>query len=147
MPRAYNAEIDDEDRHAESSGSEDPEDDDDATAYTAQSCAPPGEFEDIEDAIEQDVVCAFLAANCDLNDKAICAEIADAVHGELAAFAAREQAAKRGVPTQRVVHPFRPPQSELTLDQRRARVDLAKKNSTCRGCGQPGHWAADEICP
>ena len=131
----------------DSSGSDGDAEENDETAYLCTSCAPTAEFEDFEDASEQDVVCAFMAANCDLNDKEVCEDIADAVHNEFVAFAAREQAIKRGVSTQRVVHQFRPPQSDLTPEQRRAKVELAKQNSTCRKCGKTGHWAADEICP
>ena len=54
---------------------------------------------------------------------------------------------KRGVPLKRVVHQFRPPPSDLTLEQRRAKVALAKKNSHCHRCGQAGHWSGDRECP
>ena len=141
-------ELDDDDYvESDDSDADASEADEDATAYACHSCAPKEEFEDIEDAIEQDIVCAFMAADCDLNDKPTCEDIADAVHNELVALVAREQAQKRGVETSRVVHQFRPPTSELSLDQRRAKVALAKKNSTCRRCGQSGHWAADPQCP
>ena len=109
------SQIDEDEGENVESSDEDSDDDDDATAYAAHSCAPPEEFENLEDTIEQDVVCAYLAAGCDLSDKAVCAEIAEKVHSELAAFAAREHAATRGVSTQRVVHPFRPPPSELSV--------------------------------
>ena len=121
--------------------------DEDDAAYLCHSCAPNEEFEDFEDAIEQDVVCAFLAAQYDLNDKEVCEDIADSVHHEYVALVTREQAMKRGVPLQRVVHQFRPPLSELTVEQRRTKVAFAKKNSTCRRCSQSGHWAGDAECP
>ena len=143
-PRAFNAKLDD---NYEKDDSSESDEDDDETAYLCHCCAPTSEFEDFEDAIEQDVVVAFLAADCDLNDKEICEDIADSVHNEFVALAAREQAMKRGVPMQRVVHQYRPPQSDLTPKQRRAKVELAKQNSTCRKCGKSGHWAADECCP
>ena len=45
-----------------SSASEAESNDDEATACLCQSCAPDDEFNDFEDAIEQDIVTAFLAA-------------------------------------------------------------------------------------
>ena len=109
------------------------------------NCAPDDEYEDIEDAIEQDVLMAFLAADCDITDKAVCEEIAECIHTEYTAFVAREQAHSRGVPLQRSIHSFHPPPSELTLQQRRDKIAIAKKTSTCRNCHKPGHWAAE--CP
>ena len=56
------------------------------------NCAPDDEYEDVEDAIEQDVLTAFLAADCNINDKAVCEDIAEYIQCELTAFMAREQA-------------------------------------------------------
>ena len=71
--------------------------------------------------------------------------MAECIHNEFTAFVAREQAHSRGVPLQRSIRSFRPPPSELTLQQRRDKIAIAKKNSTCRNCHKPGHWAAE--CP
>ena len=131
-PHAFNAQLDSEDDNdCSPSASESGSNSDEATACLCVNCASDEEYDDIEDAIEQDVLMAFLAANCDLNDKDVCEEIAECIHNEFTAFVAREQAHQRGVPLQRVVHQFRPPPSELTLEQRRAKIALAKKNSTC----------------
>ena len=108
----------------QAAGSSSGECSDEDTAYLCRSCGPNEEIIDLEDAMEQDVVCAFVPC-CDLNDKEVCEDIADAVHYELVVFNVREQALERGVSTQRTVHSFRPPQSELTLDQRRQKVALA----------------------
>ena len=43
------------------------------------------------------------------------------------------------------VHNYRP-NSELTLTDRRAKVNQAKRNSKCRKCGKTGHWVGDEAC-
>ena len=89
----------------------------------------------------------FLTPSAIYIDKEVCEDIADSVHHEYVALVTREQAMRRGVPLQRVVHQFRTPLSELTVEQRRAKVALAKKNSTCRRCSQSGHWAGDPECP
>ena len=36
--------------------------------------------------------------------------------------------------------------SELQIEERRQRVQQARERSTCRSCGQTGHWAGDETC-
>ena len=60
-PRAFNAELDDGYEKEDSSGSDGDAEENDETAYLCTSCAPTAEFEDFEDAIQQDVVCAFMA--------------------------------------------------------------------------------------
>ena len=35
----------------------------------------------------------------------------------------------------------------LTMEERRARVQAMKSRTTCRKCGQSGHWANDPQCP
>ena len=47
----------------------------DATAYWCQSCGPDGEFGDVVDRMEQDIVCAFVAADCSLSDEDVCEDI------------------------------------------------------------------------
>ena len=64
-PHAFKAELDDDGDSACSSVSGDSDEAD--AAYLRHSCAPNEEFEDFEDAIEQDIVCAFLDAQCDLH--------------------------------------------------------------------------------
>ena len=115
-PHGFQAELDSKDDKSESSEGEGEVDEDNAASH-ACNCAPYEEYEDFEDAIEQDIVCAFLAANCDLNDKSVFDDIAEAVHSEYVALVTREQAMKRGVPLKGVVHQFRPPPSELTLEE------------------------------
>ena len=38
-------------------------------------------------------------------------------------------------------------QGHLTLEERRARVQALKSRTTCRRCGQQGHWSNDPQCP
>ena len=118
----------------------------DDAAYWCQSCGPDGEFRDVVDRMEQDTVCAFVAADCSLSDEDVCEDISECVHAECAAFFRREQARQHGVHVEKVVHSFRP-KSELEIKKRRKHVEQAKRNSTCRTCGRKGHWAGDHICP
>ena len=64
------------------------------------------------DRMEQDIVCAFVAADCSLSDEDVCEDISECVHAECAAFFGREQARQHGVHVEKVVHSFRP-KSEL----------------------------------
>ena len=105
----------------------------DDAAYWCHSCGPDGEFGDVVDRTEQDIVCAFVAADCSLSDEDVCEDISECVHAECAAFFGREQALQHGVHVEKVVHSFRP-KSELEIKKRREQVEHAKRNSTCRTC-------------
>ena len=96
-----------------------------------------GEFGDVVDRMEQDIVCAFVTADCSLSDEDVCEDISECVHAECAAFFGREQARQHGVHVEKVVHRFRP-KSELEIKKRREHVEQAKRNSTCRTCGRKG---------
>ena len=117
----------------------------DDAAYWCQSCGPDGEHGDVVDRMEQDIVCAFVAADCSLSDEDVCEDISECVHAECAAFSGREQARQHGVHVEKVVHSFQP-KSELEIKKRRELVEHAKRNSTCRTCGRKGHWAGDKNC-
>ena len=64
---------------------------------------------------------------------------------EQMAFFSREVARGGGVKVAKHVHPHKPT-SELSLDERKKRVDAVKAKSTCRACGKTEHWANDAIC-
>ena len=68
----------------------------DDSAYWCQSCGPDGEFCDVVDRMEQDIECAFVAADCSLSDEDVCEDISECVHAECAAFLGREQARQHG---------------------------------------------------
>ena len=125
-----------EDEHEVNDDTNDVSDD---AAYWCQSCGPDGEFGDVVDRMEQDIVCAFVAADCSLNDEDVCEDISECVHAECGAFFGHEQARQHGVHVEKVVHSFRP-KSELEIKKRRELVEHAKRNSTCRTCGRKGHW-------
>ena len=96
--------------------------------------------------MDQDIVCAFVVADCSLSDEDVCEDISECVHAECAAFFGCEQARQHGGHVEKVVHSFRP-KSELEIKKRREHVEHGKRNSTCRTCGRKGHWAGDQICP
>ena len=132
-----------EDEHDVADGEDDMPDD---AAYLCHSCGLDGEFGDVVDRMDQDIVCAFVAADCSLSDEDVCEDISECVHAECAAVFGREQARQHGVHVEKVVHRFRP-KSELEIKKRREHVEQAKMNSTCRTCGRKGHWAGDQVCP
>ena len=70
---------------------------------------------------------------------------AQAAFDEQVAFFSREKARSAGVKVGKHVHPYRP-SSELSIEERKKRVDAVKQKSTCRACGKTGHWANDAIC-
>ena len=59
------------------------------------SRGPDEEFDDIEDRIEQDIVCAYVSVEADVNNPAAAEEIAEAAHDEICAFYSREDARAR----------------------------------------------------
>ena len=150
VSRAYWSHADEESENVCREYEHDVDDDEndlsDDAAYWCYSCGPDGEFGDVVDRMEQDIVCAFVAADCSLSDEDVCEETSECVHAECAAFFGREQARQHGVHVEKVVHSFRP-KSELEIKKRREHVEHAKRNSTCRTCGRKGHWAGDQICP
>ena len=150
MPRAYWSHADEAADDADWEDEHDVDDCDDDTpddaAYLCHSWGPDGEFGDVVDRMEQDIVCAFVAADCSLSDEDICEDISECVHAECAAFFGREQARQHRVRVEKVVHSFRP-KSGLEIKKRREHVEQAKRNSTCRTCGRKGHWAGDQVCP
>ena len=97
----------------------------------------------MEDQIEHDVVACFISSGCDLNDKEVAEEISNCVHDELFSSYSRDKAKSMGVPVQNKIHNFRPFKSELTIEDRKSAIAKAKANSTCRACGQVGHWAGN----
>ena len=115
------------------------DDDDDAVedkvCYMCVTSGEDAEFNGVIDRIEQDVCAAFLCAGCDLDDQEVCEDLAKSAQDELFAFFSREAAIKRGVNDDKKVHNYRLT-SELTLTDRRAKVNQAKRNSKCRTCGK-----------
>ena len=101
---------------------------------------------DGEEFIELQVVTAYVAAGKDVGDEKIAQECADMAQNELACYYSREQAKKSGLLAfQERQTAFRP-KSELTLEERRTKLALAKKNSKCKKCKKYGHWAGDPEC-
>lgn len=111
--------------------------------FLCLSCGPDNDFQDVEDRIEQDVLTRFLAGGAEVEEKEHAGEISRAVSNELSAFYSRQASHGRGAPIQKRIHNYKPPASELTIDQRRQKLKTAKENSPCLICGQSGNWYAD----
>ena len=101
-----------------------------------------------EQLIEENVICWFAeqgvnAQTCSTEDMSM---VYDAVDAEISAYYARGQVSQRGfsapVGTSNYV-----PTGNLSPQDRQAKVLAAKQRTTCRACGQQGHWQNDAICP
>ena len=132
-----------DDGQEDEQASEEPEGEDEL--YACVTCLQETEYTNVEDQIEQDVVTAFVCAGADLDDTEHCEQISSAVQNELFSFYSREEARQNGVPACKTIHNFRP-KSELTIEERKKNVDKAKAGSSCRTCGEPGHWSGDPAC-
>ena len=112
--------------------------DQDGASDACVSVVSTKDYQDVEDQIEQDIVMCFLGVQDGLDDPQFCEDVSGCFHDELSAFYAREQARSNGVNVGKHIHAYKP-KSELSVDERREKLNLAKKNSTCRACGKPGH--------
>ena len=140
---AYLADGDHDEEYEEEKNDDDEPDDE---CFYSCSVATEDDVGSIADLIEQDVVAAYICNDCDLDDELVCEEIAECVHDTCCSFFSREAARNRGVPVGKKIHEFKPRAVELTIQQRRDRIDAVKAKSTCRACGEKGHWAGDPKC-
>ena len=85
----------------------------------------------------------MLVSSADLDDPNVAEEINHATHCEFQASYANENAMKRGVSVDKIIHSFRLKPSELKVHERKAAVNKLKANSKCHKCGQVGHFARD----
>ena len=69
---------------------------------------------------------------------------ADILQAESEVFFARQQAQSRGHTGFSKRYEVR---GELSLEERKARVSALKARTSCRRCGQKGHWSGDPVCP
>jgi hypothetical protein len=67
----------------------------DEVDFVCKSRGPDDEFEDLQDCIEQVIVCCYLAAGMDLEDSAVCEEIAEDADYEVQACYSQESAQSR----------------------------------------------------
>ncbi|CAE7485137.1 RE2 [Symbiodinium sp. CCMP2592] len=70
---------------------------------------------------------------------------ADVIQAESEAYVARQMASNQGhAGFAGKRFEFR---GEMSLEERKARVQALKQRTTCRKCGQKGHWSTDPQCP
>ena len=98
------------------------------------------------DRIEEDVVCWYseqgiLPQTCAEEDLEM---VYNAVEAEHLAYYAKGLAHRRGV-SMPAGASYQT--TNLTPQERQARVLAAKQRSRCKACGQMGHWRNDAICP
>ncbi|CAE7548535.1 unnamed protein product, partial [Symbiodinium necroappetens] len=70
---------------------------------------------------------------------------AEVLQSEGEAYMLRQQATQRGHHGfQNKRYEFR---GEMSIEERKARISSLKERTTCKRCGQQGHWANDASCP
>ncbi|CAE7418365.1 GIP [Symbiodinium sp. CCMP2592] len=91
--------------------------------------------------VELDVLTAFLGT------EGFNSEDRERLYAETMAFMARSKAKGKGKPTSKSAHSYRPRPSNLSVEDRRKKLQEIKSKSTCKVCGRRGHWAGDKECP
>ncbi|CAK9065052.1 unnamed protein product [Durusdinium trenchii] len=109
------------------------------------------EFELIEEFTEHDTLAMMAAEGVDLDDEESMEYAADIIQAEHEAYLTRNFAAYKGfkgfkgkgknAPRQFHV------QGQLSLSERQQKIAQLKEKTTCRRCGQVGHWSNDPTCP
>ena len=98
--------------------------------------------------VELDVLTAFLGTEgFNSEDREAVALLTEAAQAETMAFMARSKAKGKGKPTAKTAHSYRPRPSNLSVEDRRKKLQEIKNKSTCKVCGRRGHWAGDKECP
>ena len=120
------------------------ENDDEDNGYNdGDTDYPPEEMDIMEQQIGY-----YVEEGVDLEDPDEAEYTADILQAEAEAFYAKKGAAssKGGG--------FRPPSQRqfqvsgsLSLEERRQKIASLKSRTTCRRCGQTGHWSGDSVCP
>ena len=121
------------------------------SAYDMTETPDDPEFDDGE-------LFAHLASQgLDVDDEEALEYAAEIIQTEREAFFARHRAFKKGFKGSKGKGSGKsstPPssrhfdvQGQLSLSERQQRVQSLKSRTTCRKCGQVGHWSGDFICP
>ncbi|CAE7885681.1 unnamed protein product, partial [Symbiodinium necroappetens] len=118
------------------------EDDGHSSAYQA---APDLDYIEEDDGVIQ----AFTAMLQEGFDETLDGEAAEfaaeVLQSEGEAYMLRQQATQRGHHGfQNKRYEFR---GEMSIEERKARISSLKERTTCKRCGQKGHWANDASCP
>ena len=97
------------------------------------------------DALMAEHVAMHLDSGLDMSNDEACNLAAEAIQLEAEAYFVRSHAKGKGH------HGFPPKQFEvsgqLSLQEKRARLQQLKSRTECKRCGQRGHWSGDAICP
>ena len=122
-------------------------DSDDNAANVATGDLEADEAQEIED-LQLDCLTAYLATDWfdDQNDD-YAEMVADAAQTETAAYVLHRKGKGKGLRTRRrFKSSYRPRASHLSIEDRRKKLKEIKMRSTCKKCGQKGHWAGDPEC-
>jgi len=124
----------------QATGEEEPSDEDEDTqCYNCLTTVEEENFMIVEDQIEQ-------APR--VQTRSSLRQLKSAVHVSMTSWSAsilENMGRSLGVDIRKRIHSFRL-KSGLTIEQQRQKVDTAKRNSTCRACGEHCQWAGDSVC-
>ena len=82
----------------------------------------------------------------DIDNDEACALAAESIQLEYEAYNVRSQAKGKGHGGFGTARHFEV-SGQLSLQERKARLQLLKSKTECRRCGQRGHWSGDPQCP
>ena len=119
---------------------------DDLGNQTAETYHADYEYVESED-VAGTVLAAMIADGLDEQyDQESADYAADIAQAEAEAYFLRQQAQSKG--HSGFGHGQRyEVRGELSLEERKARVTALKSRTSCRRCGQKGHWSGDAACP
>ena len=110
----------------------------------------PSDLGGSADSVDSEVLLnAMIADGLDVEDEQAMEFAAEVIQGEQEIFFARQQAQRHGFKGFKGKGGSRQfdVSGQLSLQEREQRIQNLKSKTSCRRCGQVGHWSGDPSCP
>ncbi len=115
--------------------------------YDSQSYAAfEGEYVEEYEHFLENHMALLSEGGFDIDNDEACALAAESIQLEYEAYNVRSQAKGKGIGGFGTARHFEV-SGQLSLQERKARLQLLKSKTECRRCGQRGHWSGDPQCP
>ncbi len=115
--------------------------------YDSQSYAAfEGEYVEEYEHFLENHMALLSEGGFDIDNDEACALAAESIQLEYEAYNVRSQAKGKGHGGFGAARHFEV-SGQLSLQERKARLQLLKSKTECRRCGQRGHWSGDPQCP